>query len=86
MVSDETQFSGTGDTRQATSMSKRDLTMRAIGANVELAGGPEFCEAIKMFYTKKGDPEPDSFGEVAVTCIFAVGWVAILLLTVNLAG
>jgi hypothetical protein len=84
MVSDETQFSGTGVHDRQLRCPKSDLTMRAIGANVELAGGPEFCEAIKMFYNKNGDPEPDTFGEVAVTCIFAVGWVAILLLTLNL--
>jgi hypothetical protein len=30
------------------------------------------------------DPEPNAFGEVTMTCIFAAGWIAALLLTLNL--
>jgi len=37
-----------------------------------------------MFYKQQEGPEPDTFGEFMVTCIVAVGWVSILLASLNL--
>ncbi len=37
-----------------------------------------------MFYKNHEDPEPDTFGEFLGTCIFAVVWITILLLSLDL--
>jgi hypothetical protein len=62
---------------------KRDLTLHVFGASVMLPGAT-ICEAIEMFYKNNDDAEPNTFVELAITCIFAAGLIGALLLTLSL--